>query len=48
MACGSCGKRTRPTTYVWTGTDGSTSTHTSETEANAKKARKGGTVKPQK
>jgi hypothetical protein len=47
MACGACASKTRKTTYLWTGTDGSTKTYSSEIEAKAQKARKGGSYKPQ-
>lgn len=47
MACGACAQKNKKTTYVWTGTDGSTKTFSSEIEAKAQKARRGGTYKQQ-
>jgi len=47
MACGKCTSKTSKTTYVWTGTDGTTKAYSSEVEAKAQKARKGGDYKRQ-
>lgn len=46
--CGSCGStREAKTSYVHTKPDGSTTVYRSKVEANAAKAREGGTVAPQ-
>ena len=48
MACGSCAaSRNAKTSYKWTGTDGSTKVFSTEVEAKAQVARKGGGYKPQ-
>jgi len=46
--CGSCGStREKKVTYVHTKPDGSTKVYFSKIEANAAKAREGGSVDPQ-
>lgn len=47
MACGSCGSKKAKTTYVHTDSSGNTKTYSSEVEARAAVARKGGTYKAQ-
>jgi hypothetical protein len=47
MACGKCTSKTAKTTYAWTGADGTKKTYSSEVEAKAQVARKGGKYKPQ-
>jgi len=45
MACGKCASKGGKTTYTWTGTDGSKKSYSSEVEAKAQVARKGGSYK---
>lgn len=47
MACGSCGSRKKATTYLHTAADGTKKTYSSELEAKAAVARRGGTYKAQ-
>jgi hypothetical protein len=48
MACGSCAaSRNSKTTYKWTGADGTTKVFSTEVEAKAAVARKGGSYKAQ-
>lgn len=47
MACGKCGSRKARPTYLHTAPDGKKTVYSSEVEANAAKARKGGSVKAQ-
>lgn len=47
MACGACASSTKKVSYLWTGKDGSTKVLSSEVEARAQVARKGGTYKAQ-
>lgn len=47
MACGKCASKSAKTTYIWTGTDGSKKTLSSEVEAKGQVARKGGSYKAQ-
>ena len=45
--CGACGSKPKETTWVHTAPDGKTKVYFSKVEANAAKARQGGTVDPQ-
>lgn len=47
MACGACGTRGGKKSFVHTAPDGTKTVYSSEIEANAAKARRGGSVKPQ-
>ena len=48
MACGACtSKSTKKTTYVHTSKDGEKKVYSSEVEARAAVARRGGSYKPQ-
>jgi hypothetical protein len=47
MACGSCASRNKKVTYLHTAADGTKKTYSSEAEAKAAKARKGGDYKAQ-
>lgn len=47
MACGKCASSSKKTTYAWTGADGTKKTYSSEVEAKAQVARKGGSYKAQ-
>lgn len=45
--CSACGSKPKKETYVYTAPDGTQKTFSSKVEANAEKARRGGTVQPQ-
>lgn len=45
--CGACGSKPKKETYVHTLPNGTTKVYFSKVEANAAKARQGGTVEPQ-
>lgn len=45
--CGACGSKPAKTSYVYTAPNGTKKTFSSKVEANAEKARNGGTVEPQ-
>jgi hypothetical protein len=47
MACGKCASSTKKTTYVHTDKTGTKKTYSSEVEAKAAVARRGGSYKPQ-
>lgn len=47
MACGSCGSKTKKVTYLHTDAKGSKTAYTSEVEARAAVARRGGSYKAQ-
>jgi hypothetical protein len=47
MACGPCAAKSKKTTYLHTAADGSKKTYSSEVEARAAVARKGGSYKSQ-
>lgn len=48
MACGACPSRAASKSYVYTAPDGKQTVYSSETEAKAAKARRGGDYKEQK
>lgn len=45
--CGACGSKPKKETYVHTAPSGKQTVYSSKIEANAAKARQGGTVDPQ-
>jgi hypothetical protein len=47
MACGACASKTSKTTYLHTAADGSKKVYSSEVEAKAAVARRGGAYKAQ-
>lgn len=47
MACGACASNRTKESYLWTGADGSKKVMSSEVEAKAQVARKGGSYKKQ-
>ncbi|QWY82846.1 hypothetical protein PP641_gp020 [Arthrobacter phage SilentRX] len=47
MACGACAEKTKRVTYLHTAKDGTKTTYSSEVEAKAAVARRGGSYKAQ-